>query len=77
MRHNQIIKLLSVTVTKDAIGNQVTTTSERTIYANEYYVGGKEFYADDSAYFMTWANNGYEGDLEIAIPDASGGILGA
>lgn len=44
MRHNQIIKLLSVTVTKDTIGNQVTTTSERTIYANEYYVGGKEFY---------------------------------
>lgn len=29
-----------------------------------------EFYADDSAYFVTWANNGYEGDLELAlIPD--------
>ncbi len=30
-----------------------------------------EFYADDSLYFGTEANNGYEGDLEIAlIPDA-------
>ena len=34
-------------------------------------IGDKtEFYADDSAYFVATANNGYEGDLEIAlIPD--------
>lgn len=25
------------------------------------------FYADDIAYFKTWANNGYEGDLEMAM----------
>lgn len=25
------------------------------------------FYADDIAYFKMWANNGYEGDLEMAI----------
>ena len=29
-----------------------------------------EFYADDMAYFVQWANDGYDGDLEIAlIPD--------
>ena len=29
-----------------------------------------EFYADDSAYFVTTSNDGYEGDLEIAlVPD--------
>lgn len=34
-------------------------------------IGDKtEFFADDSAYFVTTANDGYEGDLEIAlIPD--------
>lgn len=25
------------------------------------------FYADDIAYFKMWANNGYEGDLELAL----------
>lgn len=29
-----------------------------------------EFYADDSAYWVQWANDGYDGDLEIAlVPD--------
>lgn len=34
--------------------------------------GGKtEFHADDMAYFVTMANDGYEGDLEVAlIPDS-------
>lgn len=44
MRHNQIIKLITVTVTEDAIGNQIASTTERTVYANEFYVNQSEFY---------------------------------
>ena len=44
MRHNQIIKLITVTVTEDSIGNQVALTTERTVYANEFYVNQSEFY---------------------------------
>jgi len=44
MRHNQIIKLINVIVTEDAIGNQIASTIERTVYANEYYVSQSEFY---------------------------------
>jgi len=44
MRHNQIIKLINVIVTEDAIGNQIASTTERTVYANEYYVSQSEFY---------------------------------
>ena len=44
MRHNQIIKLINVIVTEDAIGNQTASTTERAVYANEYYVSQSEFY---------------------------------
>jgi len=44
LRHNQIIKLITVTVTEDSIGNQVALTTERTVYANEFYVNQSEFY---------------------------------
>ena len=44
MRHNQIIKLINVIVTEDAIGNQIASTTERAVYANEYYVSQSEFY---------------------------------
>ena len=44
MRHNQIIKLINVTVTEDSIGNQVALATERTVYANEFYVNQSEFY---------------------------------
>jgi hypothetical protein len=44
MRHSQIIKLITVTVTEDSIGNQVALTTERTVYANEFYVNQSEFY---------------------------------
>lgn len=44
MRHNQIIKLINVIVTEDAIGNQIASTTERTVYANEYYISQSEFY---------------------------------
>jgi len=44
MRHNQIIKLINVIITEDAIGNQIASTTERTVYANEYYVSQSEFY---------------------------------
>lgn len=44
MRHNQIIKLITVTVAEDSIGNQVALTTERTMYANEFYVNQSEFY---------------------------------
>lgn len=44
MRHNQIIKLINVIVTEDSIGNQIASTTERAVYANEYYVSQSEFY---------------------------------
>ena len=44
MRHNQIIKLISVKITDDDIGNQVETPSERRIFANQFYVSSGEFY---------------------------------
>lgn len=44
MRHNQIIKLISVKITDDDIGNQVETPSERQIFANQFYVSSSEFY---------------------------------
>ena len=44
MIHNQIIKLINVIVTEDAIGNQIASTTERAVYANEYYVSQSEFY---------------------------------
>ncbi len=44
MRHNQIIKLISITVAEDAIGNQVETPTERQVFANEFSVGSSEFY---------------------------------
>ena len=45
MRHNQVIKLISVTITEDDIGNQIETPTERDIFANEFYVGSSEFYS--------------------------------
>lgn len=44
MRYNQVVYLLSVTVTEDEIGNQVETVTERMVYANELAVTGEEFY---------------------------------
>lgn len=44
MRHNRIIKLISVSITEDAIGNQIETPTEREIFANEFYVSSGEFY---------------------------------
>ena len=44
MRHNQIIKLVAVSITADAIGNQVESLSEREVFANEYSVSSSEFY---------------------------------
>jgi len=44
MRHNQIIKLINIITTEDAIGNQIASTTKRTVYANEYYVSQSEFY---------------------------------
>lgn len=44
MRHDQVIYLLSVTVTEDEIGNQVETVTERMVFANELAVTSEEFY---------------------------------
>ena len=44
MRHNQIIKLISITVTEDAIGNQVEIQTEKEVFANQFYVSSTEFY---------------------------------
>lgn len=45
MRHDQVIYLITETITSDSIGNQVKTPSERMVYANEFSVGASEFYA--------------------------------
>lgn len=44
MRHNQVIYLISVTITEDEIGNQIETLTERKVYANEFSVSASEFY---------------------------------
>lgn len=44
MKHNQVIYLISTTITEDGIGNQVETPTERQIFANEMSVGSSEFY---------------------------------
>lgn len=44
MRHTEVIYLISTTTTPDAIGNQNETSSERQVFANEFYVNSKEFY---------------------------------
>ena len=44
MRHNQVINLISVTITEDDIGNQLETPTERQVFANEFSVSSAEFY---------------------------------
>jgi hypothetical protein len=44
MRHSEVIYLLSHSFSEDSVGNQIPTTSERMIYANEFEVGSAEFY---------------------------------
>lgn len=44
MRHNQVIYLLSITITEDDIGNQIPAATERKVYANEFSVSSSEFY---------------------------------
>lgn len=44
MRHNQVIYLLSTTIIEDGIGNQIPTTTERKVYANEFSVSSSEYY---------------------------------
>lgn len=44
MRYNQVIYLISTTVTEDEIGNQIETETERKVYANEYSVSSSEYY---------------------------------
>ena len=44
MRFNKIIYLISTTISKDDIGNQIEADEKRMIYANEYSVNSVEFY---------------------------------
>jgi len=44
MRYDQVIYLMSVTVTEDEIGNQIKTMTERMVFANELSVSSQEFY---------------------------------
>lgn len=44
MRHNQIIYLVSTSITYDEIGNPIETPVERELFANEFSVSSSEFY---------------------------------
>ena len=44
MRHNQVVSLISTTYIEDEIGNQIETSTEREVYANEMSVGSSEYY---------------------------------
>lgn len=44
MRHNQVIYLISSSVTEDDIGNQIETPTERKVFANEFTVSSGDFY---------------------------------
>lgn len=44
MDYKDVVYLISVTTTKDAIGNIIETQTERKIYAKANSVGSKEFY---------------------------------
>lgn len=44
MRHNDIISLISVTITEDEYANQIETEAEREVFANKYSVSATEFY---------------------------------
>jgi len=44
-RQDQVILLISVTITEDDIGNQIETPTERQVFAEELAVGSGEFYA--------------------------------
>jgi SPP1 family predicted phage head-tail adaptor len=45
MRHKEVIYLISYgSSTLDSVGNQIVSTTERLVYANEFYVNGSEFY---------------------------------
>lgn len=43
MRHNQIVELISTTVSPDEIGNQLERPDHRKVYANEFSVGYADF----------------------------------
>ena len=44
MRFDKVIKLVAVTYTADAIGQQVETKTKRTVYANEWSISSAERY---------------------------------
>lgn len=44
MRHSEVIYLLDVSITEDDIGNQIESSTERMVYANEMSVSATEFY---------------------------------
>lgn len=43
-RPDQLIYLVSVSLTEDSIGNQVEIPTDRMVYGEELYVGSNEFY---------------------------------
>lgn len=44
MRHNQVIYLIDITITKDEIGQEIENKTERKVFANEFSVSNNEFY---------------------------------
>lgn len=44
MRHKEIVNLITVTYSEDAVGNLVEVFSENSVYANEFSVGATEYY---------------------------------
>jgi SPP1 family predicted phage head-tail adaptor len=44
MRHKDLIYLIDVTITEDELGNQIETSTEKEIFANEFDINTTEFY---------------------------------
>lgn len=44
MRFDKVILVVTLSYTKDAIGQEIATQSLRQIYANEFYLSAAEFY---------------------------------
>lgn len=44
MDYKEVVYLISITTTKDSIGNIIETQTERKVYAKAVSIGSKEFY---------------------------------
>lgn len=80
MRFAAVIELIALTQTADAIGQQVSAKTSRTVFANEFEVGTAEFYAAgaqglkaDAVYQVRAIE--YEGETLMSVGDVEHNII--